>query len=160
MRSEQYYKEQSECHFRPHLIAKKTNRLANERRLYDHAGAEDHSRFSELYEDAKKRKERQAKLAEAILDNHCTFKPDTSRTKHKNEQLAQETPAKNYFNNPGQQAYHARIKSQGQGKDALVDPQTGQPLFHPRIGRPPKNLAQVPVSDKLYRQGLASKERL
>lgn len=122
MRSEQYYKEQSECVFRPHLIAKKTNRLAHERRMYDNAGAEDHSRFSELYEDAKKRKERQAKLAEAILDTHCTFKPDTSRTKQRNDQLAQETPAKNYFNNPGQQAYHARVKSQGKDSGGMFDP--------------------------------------
>jgi trehalose-6-phosphatase len=48
-----------------------------------------HSRFGGLYEDAKKRQERQAKLAEAILDNNCTFKPDTSATKNKNEVLIQ-----------------------------------------------------------------------
>jgi hypothetical protein len=46
-----------------------------------------HGRFGGLYEDAKKRLERHAKLAEAILDNNCTFKPDTSATKSKNEVL-------------------------------------------------------------------------
>jgi hypothetical protein len=45
-------------------------------------------RFGGLYEDAKKRVERQAKLAEAMLqDKQCTFKPDTSATKNKNEVL-------------------------------------------------------------------------
>jgi hypothetical protein len=56
------------------LIAKRrTEELLSERRTYEDAGEGDEvgqmSRFSELYEDAKKRQDRQAKLAEAILDN-------------------------------------------------------------------------------------------
>jgi hypothetical protein len=44
-------------------------------------------RFDGLYEDAKKRLERQSRLAEAMLDNNCTFKPDTSASKTTNQVL-------------------------------------------------------------------------
>lgn len=80
---------------------------------YDDAGGDEEliqqPRFSTLYEDAKKRQERQAKLAEAILDNHCTFKPDTSATKMRNEKLIQ----KNEINLAGEarankNVYHVR----------------------------------------------------
>lgn len=74
MRSELYHREQQQCAFHPYLIAKRrTEELLSERRTYEDAGEGDEvgqmSRFSELYEDAKKRQDRQAKLAEAILDN-------------------------------------------------------------------------------------------
>lgn len=45
----------------------------------------------------------------------------------------------------------------------MFDQNTGQALFRPRIGRPPKNLITntgIPVSDKLYRQAMVSKERI
>ena len=81
-----YHKELNECLFQPKLIAKKKPEP------YNDAGGDEEinqPRFSTLYEDAKKRQERQAKLAEAMLDNQCTFKPDTSATKQKNERLVQ-----------------------------------------------------------------------
>lgn len=97
LRAELHDKERQECVFRPYLQAKKKTESLIQRKPYNDAGVDDDEgnpnmcpgRFGGLYDDAKKRQERQAKLAEAILDNNCTFKPDTSATKSKNDVLIQ-----------------------------------------------------------------------
>jgi hypothetical protein len=87
LRSELYFKEQSECLFRPQLIAKRqTDKLDGKRRLYNDAGEEQPSRFSDLYQQAKKRQEQRG-AAVALRDENCTFQPDTSRTRQRNEEL-------------------------------------------------------------------------
>ena len=144
-------------------MAKKRTEALIQKQPYNDAGDDEfyegnpnmgpHARFDGLYEDAKKRQERQAKLAEAILDNNCTFKPDTSATKSKNEVLIQ----KNNVNLGGEarqgqlldmklskyrnNVYHARNQSETNAKPSsimLFDPNTGQAYFKPRVGRPPK----------------------
>lgn len=121
------------------------------RRLYNDAGEGANSRFSELYEEAKRRVEVQ-KEVKNMQDEHCTFRPDTSRTRERNNELL----SKDYFNKP-------RGKSGSVPDGLLYDAKTGQALFKPKICRPPRNppMDRNPedVSDKLYRQALLSRER-
>ena len=41
-------------------------------------------KFYNLYEDAKRRKERQEKIYSACMESECTFQPDTNLTKYYN----------------------------------------------------------------------------
>ena len=40
------------------------------------------NKFNNLYEDAKRRKERQDKIYSACIESECTFHPDTSETRY------------------------------------------------------------------------------
>jgi hypothetical protein len=113
-----------------------------------------------LYDDAMKRKQRKDNIYSKCLDSECTFQPDLIKGGMYDSF---------YSENPN---FVARLAKPQNGKsrskirymhEANYDKQTGQKLFHPKIGRPPlakKEGDNIPVSEKLYQDGRKRKEML
>jgi len=117
-------------------------------------------KFMLLYDDAMKRKQRKDNIYSKCLDSECTFQPDLIKGGMYDSF---------YSENPN---FVARLAKPQNGKsrskirymhEANYDKQTGQKLFHPKIGRPPlakKEGDNIPVSEKLYQDGRKRKEML
>lgn len=54
-------------------------------------------KFSSLYEDAKRRKERQDKIYSACVESECTFQPDIQATKYYNNRVENRDPNRTGF---------------------------------------------------------------
>lgn len=92
LRCEIIFKEQAECKFKPE-ISKKSEKILSER--YDHGVPYQEvgkpplmDKFSTLYEDAKRRKERHEKIYQNCVEAECTFQPDLNPTKCYNSRVA------------------------------------------------------------------------
>ena len=83
-RSEKLFEEQRECFFHPQ-ISKKSEKIINEKVMGGDASGRSPfidnqnlmkngiDKFSMLYEDAKRRKERQDKIYSNCMESECTF---------------------------------------------------------------------------------------
>lgn len=58
-------------------------------------------KFETLYDDAKRRKERQDKIYSACLESECTFVPDTQATKYYNQRMENKDPNRTNLSNNG-----------------------------------------------------------
>ena len=75
-RTEYMYRDLTECKFRP-SITRKSEKMLSDRGHSE--GRQD--KFSNLYDDARRRKERQDKIYSACVESECTFNPDTAQTR-------------------------------------------------------------------------------
>jgi hypothetical protein len=137
-RSETLYAAQQACSFHP-KINDNSRKIAYQRDQFfqDENIADEYSnvascktdQFLHLYDDAMKRIERHNKIYSMCIDSECTFKPDIGKTRHKyvghrynqSKQIVAEKSMIEKFNNDN------------------FDPVTGQPFFHPKVGRSPSN---------------------
>lgn len=120
-------------------------------------------KFADLFEDAKKRKERQDKIYSVCLDQECTFQPDIGINRYKGPQRSGD---KESFVHRLAQSNRSRERSLAEvnkRNDENFDPKTGQPFFKPKTGRPPlkhRNTAHMQIGDYLYSQQRTIQENL
>jgi len=89
----------------------------------------------QLFDDAKKRKEKENKRREISTDPECTFSPNIKLTKNFRA-LHSHSPVK-----------RSKVKED----ESKVDLKTGRPLYRPQVGRAPKNrLKRKSIGDHLY----------
>ena len=156
------YHTQQSCSFKP-KINKNSKKIADQRNRFfeEDMVADEHSsalnsfkpdQFLHLYDDAMKRVERHSKIYSMCIDSEWTFKPDLLKTKHKysGKKLSHQKSSlleKNMiekFNNEN------------------FDPVTGQPLYHPRIWRPPDkkhHRSSKSIGNLLYSSSQLYKEK-
>ncbi len=97
-------------------------------------------KFSNLYEDALRKQDRQDKIYSACLETECTFQPDLSRTRYSSQGRAEDTNSTVFnrlANTKSRENSLQRIEAQ-KAQEEMFDNNTGQPLFHPRVGRAPR----------------------
>ena len=113
-------------------------------------------KFSDLYKDALRRKERQDKIYSACITSECTFKPDTTVSKYYYQRLESrdpgytqhrmngEEPLRKHYRNLSEglsekDRLHRSLKKSSTLSNDLFDPDSGLPFrFKPRVGRGPK----------------------
>lgn len=128
---------------------------------YDDVGdeAKPHSRgrvepdqYIQLYDEAMKRVDRHQNIYSMWIDSECTFKPDTAKTRHKyknsksryRKSFVSEKPLIEKFNSEN------------------FDETTGQPFFHPKVGRSParkNHRTSKSIGNLLYDNTKVYKER-
>lgn len=79
-----------------------------------------------MFEDAKRRKDREVKRIESSIDSECTFSPNIKLTQKFKPIFRCNTKSSLTRN---------RLKN----NNSELDLKTGKPFYHPQIGRPPKN---------------------
>ena len=102
------------------------------------------NKFEFLFEDAKRRKTHQERVNQVVLDNECTFRPNIRLSQQqKRSSVAnvseKKTPSKSH------------IKRRPNPDN--IDLSTGQALYKPKVGRPPKidrNAECLPIGDYLF----------
>ena len=111
-------------------------------------------KFKLLYDDAIKRKQRKDEIYAKCLDSECTFQPDLIKG---NNYDSYYTNIDHNFgerlSKPSKTKERSRMQFLHEEK---YDESTGQPLFHPKVGRPPlarKDYENIPTTEKLYRDG-------
>ncbi|CDW91726.1 UNKNOWN [Stylonychia lemnae] len=174
-RTELLLQEQSECLFRP-MITKKSAKLLSER--YNNNGESltrnghgSKDKFSNLYEDARRRKERQDKIYSACVESECTFQPDTQVTKYYYQRMESKDPNKTGMSNFDRA--NSRDNSMRKNKNNttlnndLFDPESGQPFFKPKVGRGPRKQHRPDPKDQpggvsmaLYDQSKALRQKI
>ena len=106
-----------------------------------------------LFEEAKRRRTKHEKLAQQLHDAECTFKPNiTASQQHRSTASA-------LSGRSAKSVPPEKIKN----FSGVVDTFTGQPLFKPKIGRPPKkkrNSENLPIGNYLYSQSIKKEEKL
>lgn len=151
--------ELDECTFKPeiNIISQK---IDNEKARMGYNG--EYDRCMKLYEESKIRTEIQ-KSQSRILAPECTFKPQTNN--YMGSPLANTTfeqRSKKFEDRLERINYVRQMKQENE----IFDPQTGEPLFQPKVGRAPKvgrNNGGLPIGDYLYNQQYkiaASKKKL
>jgi len=140
--------ELEECTFKPeiNIISQK---IDNEKARMAMNG--EYDRNIRLYEEAKIRTEIH-KSQSRILASECTFKPQTNN--YMGSPLANTTfeqRSKKFEDRLERINYVRQMKQENE----VFDPQTGEPLFQPKVGRAPKvgrNNGGLPIGDYLYNQ--------
>eukprot|EP00347_Sterkiella_histriomuscorum_P010260 403376977 len=153
-RTEILLQEQAECKFRP-MITKKSAQLLSDR--YHPNGEVDRSsdKFSNLYEDAKRRKERQDKIYSACVESECTFQPDTQATKFYYNKVENRDPNRTALSGYSRGVSRDRSNKKQENKDSdLFDQDSGQPFFKPKVGRGPRNQLRPNARDQPEAIGL------
>jgi hypothetical protein len=172
-RSEMLFEQQHRHSFKPQ-INKKSARIVMERSKQFMEESHEMSRndapdssfmslngkldkFKLLYDDAIKRKQRKDQIYSKCLDSECTFQPELMRS-----------PLTSYYTESGsfveRLSKPSKLKEKSKIKylqDERFDKETGQPFFHPKVGRPPlarRNMENVPVTEKLYIEGRMKQE--
>lgn len=115
-------------------------------------------KFMLLYDDALKRKQRKEEIYAKCLDSECTFQPDVMRGQFWDSQMDSQGFAERLSKVPKGRD-RSRIKYLHEEK---YDKNTGQPLFHPKVGRPPlarRDNEHLPVTEKLYQDSIKRKEQ-
>ena len=123
-----------------------------------------------MYQDAQRRQERQEFIYSACIESECTFQPDTEKTKYFNAQatssLKNSSGAKHVFQrlshrmNSSQDRKRMYMENSRSLNNELFDPETGQTLFQPKVGRGPRGRSRSKdANDQLYRQGQLSRDR-
>jgi len=113
-------------------------------------------RFEQLFEDAQRRKLLEGKRQGMIPDAECTFSPNVELTHEFN---STELGKRKQILFSEERLY--KKKKALQNSESNIDLKTGQQLYHPLIGRPPKNRSKSKgenIGDYLYAQKLKSKE--
>lgn len=116
-------------------------------------------KFMLLYDDAIKRKQRKDQIYSKCLDSECTFTPDIAKGQLYDSRISENVDFVERLTRANKNRDRSRIKYIQEEK---YDPETGQPYFHPKIGRPPlakREPNQMPVTDKLYYDGIKRKEQ-
>ena len=111
-------------------------------------------KFMLLYDDAIKRKERKDHIYSKWLDSECTFQPDIIAAKYSETDHLDLENLVDRLSKPPKGKNFPKIKYIQEEK---YDKQTGQPLFHPKVGRPPlmkKDSNHTSITDKLYNDGI------
>lgn len=118
-----------------------------------------------------RRNERQLNIYAACLDAECTFQPDIDSNKLGKRRFSsgsRDTKDKRIFERLSQGLNSSRERSQMMMANSqtlsndLYDPETGQELFKPKIGRGPRNQARPAGNsayEMLYRAGQARSAR-
>jgi len=140
--------ELEECTFQPeiNIISAK---IDTEKSKMMHGGEND--RCLRLYGESRIRQEIQ-KSHSRMLSPECTFKPATNS--YLGSPLANTTfeqRSKKFEDRLDRINYIRQAKQEAE----VFDPETGEPLFHPKIGRAPKqsrNNGNLPIGDYLYNQ--------
>ena len=124
------------------------------------------SKYESLYEDAMRRRERQQFIYSACIEAECTFAPNRDKTRYTNYNTnVQQSPKEStevferLSNRLNSSCDRSRIVIENSRSlnNELFDPETGQELFKPLIGRAPKH--HQPGSSrtrgkKLYKEAL------
>ena len=163
MRAEVMYTDQKSCSFHP-KINNNSRKIANQRQRFfedeivadertESVGRSKPNQHLQLYDDAMKRVERHNKIYSMCIDSECTFKPDTVKTRYRYKN------SKPRYN----------VKSEVWDKPSIerfnqdnFDQVTGQPLFHPKIGRSPINKNRKnskSIGDLLYETAKVYEDR-
>ena len=109
--------------------------------------------FIHLYEDAMSRLERHNKIYSMCIDSEWTFKPDIGKTKNKN--------VSHKYNQSKNVISEKSLIEKYNNEN--FDPKTGQPFFHPKIGRSPSNKqhrSSKSIGNILYNDNKIYKEKL
>ena len=115
-------------------------------------------KFMLLYDDAIKRKERSDHIYSKWLDVECTFQPDTIAGKYNETDHIDIDNLVDRLSKPPKAKDYSKIKYL---QDDNFDKQTGQPLFHPKVGRPPlikENASHSSFVDRLYSKAVIKNE--
>lgn len=91
-------------------------------------------KFMLLYDDAIKRKQRKDNIYSNCLDSECTFTPDVINSKYNESTYSHPDDVTDRLAQPSKIKEHLKIKYM---HEELYDKETGQPLFMPKVGRPP-----------------------
>ncbi len=135
----------------------RSERIARERGrviLAENAGVDANlgNKFDFLFEDAMRRVSHQQIIDRAVTDSECTFRPDIKVSQRQ------------HSSTPGDRCKRRQLSrnvSPFLAGRLTVDSSTGQPLYHPRVGRPPKgqrNAAGLPIGEYLYEQQQQNKK--
>jgi len=138
-----FAQEMENCTFKPQ-IDKRSSIIARKKASPD--------RHLHLYNDSKVRNQKINEKCNEILKEQCPFKPDTKLTEKQNEQISKEFSQKKnmpYYSRRTIEEYLEKSRIQ-QSQDL----QTGQKLFHPKVGRGPRNRDTSPftIGQHLYSQ--------
>ncbi|CAG9310786.1 unnamed protein product [Blepharisma stoltei] len=146
-RGEKLAEEMSMCTFRPN-IDKKSTILAQLKRR-----PKSPDRCVALYENAKIIAKKHSDYIQNRLKEECPFIPDTSKTQKVNKSFTTRVRDKISNSRKSIEDYINRSKILEN-----IDPETGQQLFHPRIGRPPskRSSSAKNIGERLYSAGKRS----
>ncbi|CAI2360937.1 unnamed protein product [Moneuplotes crassus] len=137
-RAEELYQKQMEFSYHPN-INENSKKIIEERTTFlidncDHEIAKNYSLNPDqchlLYEDAMKRVDRHNNVYSQCLDSECTFRPDIQRTRSNNITSRYDK---------GNSSKRDLQKLQNESYRRNYDPETGQPYFVPKVGRPPRD---------------------
>lgn len=109
-------------------------------------------KFMLLYDDAMKRKQRKDNIYSKCLDSEWTFHPDLLKGKGYESFITENGNFVERLSKPSNAKNRSKIRQLAEEK---FDKNTGQRLFHPKVGRPPlarKDDDNLPVSEKLYNE--------
>jgi hypothetical protein len=137
-----------------------------------------YAKFDHLYQDAKRRQERQEFIYSACVEAECTFKPDTRQTQIYNMKHSSINSAGKLVSNRAD-VYERLSQNLTTSFDRsklclensknltndLFDPETGQQFFKPQIGRAPRGREgygrnrSKNLGEDLYREAFNLRER-
>ena len=150
--------ELDELDFRPQIL-RKSEEIVRRREAHSNDSrtsndSKSKSKFESLYLDAKKRNERKLNIYSACLEAECTFKPELIGYRHFNNSEGRKSnrvDRNELFERLSQGLSSSRERSQLLLANSqtltndLYDPETGQELFKPKVGRGPRNKARPPA---------------
>ena len=117
-------------------------------------------KFMLLYDDAIKRKERKDYIYSKCLDSECTFHPDlVANRQFDDSRYTDPDSIVDRLAKPSKARDRSRFKYLQEEK---YDKETGQPLFHPKVGRPPlakRDTDNLPIAEKLYYDNAVRQEK-
>ncbi|CAI2384022.1 unnamed protein product [Moneuplotes crassus] len=143
-RSRQFLEESSRMAESPHNFSQnfETSYMTSENKL---------NKFNLLYDDAIKRKQRKDEIYSRCLDSQCTFQPDLTKGNRYDSYYPE-----NHGDFGDRLSKPSTIKEKSRMRhlqDEFYDKESGQPLFRPKVGRPPlskRDFENLPVTEKLY----------
>lgn len=144
-RCEKIAKEKELCPFNPNInpmsekILKKKNRPSSK------------DKFEELYEEAKIRKQRQEDLNRQIISVEFPYRPEILENQPRSQNISD--IAERLIK--AKQDNYEKINEERKRLNEPIDHATGQELFKPLTGRPPRserNRENIPIGDYLYMQ--------
>ncbi len=151
---QQEEKEMKECTFKP-TISKRSADIVRQKQGAYYEGFPAHeiaeSKCERLYMDAKERRERQDKYIAQEVKRH-PFKPDIGVNKIR--VAGGKAEGSNFFQRLHKSGDKKFKDLEMLKKSARFDNKTGQPLFHPKVGRPPhfdRNSQGLPVHEFLFK---------
>jgi len=115
------------------------------------------NKFEFLFEDAKRRQNQHEEFKNIVPDSECTFQPNIYMSQ-KNHQSINQTSDRNLY---AKSVSRVRPITAHPENSEKIDKQTGQALFKPKVGRPPRvdrNIGALPVGDYLYAQSKRMRE--
>lgn len=146
-RGEKLAEEMAKCTFKPQIDPRST---ALAQKKIRHKSPD---RCVALYENAKVIEQKQTKYIQTRLKQECPFIPDTTKTQKINNSFTARAKDKIANSRRSIEEYINRSKI-----IENIDQETGQPLFHPRIGRPPvkRTSSAKEIGERLYSAGKRS----